>query len=133
MSVVLFEELAAASGKVGRVTLNIEATLNSLTLEMVDVLQAQLDAWGDDDSIGAVFIDGAGEKAFCAGGDVQALHSSAVATPGGPCEYGESFFTREYRLNYTLHTYPKPLIDHKEGRQRALDAYNILKQRRDAA
>ncbi|MFK7976192.1 MAG: enoyl-CoA hydratase/isomerase family protein, partial [Halioglobus sp.] len=56
------------------------------------------------------FIEGAGEKAFCAGGDVQALHASAVETPGGPCTYAEDFFAREYRMNYTLHTYPKPLI-----------------------
>jgi len=107
---VLFEEINAAAGKLGRVTLNVEATLNSLTLDMVDLLQQQLDAWRDDESIAAVFIDAAGEKAFCAGGDVQALHASAVATPGGPCEYAETFFTREYRMNYHLHTYPKPLI-----------------------
>jgi len=110
MSVVLFEELAAASGKVGRITLNMEATLNSLTLDMVDLLQAQLDAWADDDSIAAVFIEGAGEKAFCAGGDVHALHASSVGTAGGPCEYAETFFSREYRLDYTLHTYAKPII-----------------------
>ncbi len=107
---VLFEELDAATGKVGRVTLNVEATLNSLTLEMVDLLQAQLDAWAGDESIAAVFIEGAGEKAFCAGGDVQALHRSAVASAGGPCEEAEAFFEREYRMNYTLHTYAKPLI-----------------------
>lgn len=107
---VLFDELAAASGKIGRITLNVEKTLNSLTLEMVDLLQAQLDAWAVDDDIAAVFIDGAGAKAFCAGGDVQALHRSAVEQPGGPCEYAEAFFTREYRMNYTLHTWAKPLI-----------------------
>ena len=107
---VLFAEVAAAERKLGRVTLSVAATLNSLTLEMVDMLQAQLNAWRDDDDIAAIFIEGAGEKAFCAGGDVQALHQSAVATPGGPCEYAESFFTREYRMNYTLHTYPKPVI-----------------------
>ena len=107
---VLFEELPAASGKIGRVTLSVAATLNSLTLEMVDLLQAKLDAWRSDDSIAAIFIEGAGEKAFCAGGDVQALHQSAVATPGGPCDYAENFFAREYRMNYTLHTYRKPLI-----------------------
>jgi enoyl-CoA hydratase/carnithine racemase len=107
---ILFEELPAATGKLGRVTLNIEATLNSLTLEMVDLLQAQLDAWRNDDSIAAIFIEGAGERAFCAGGDVQALHASAIQTPGGPCEYAETFFTREYRMNYSLHTYAKPII-----------------------
>jgi enoyl-CoA hydratase/carnithine racemase len=109
-SPVLFEELAAAGGKVGRITLSVEATLNSLTLEMVDLLQHKLDAWAQDDSIAAVFIEGAGEKAFCAGGDVQALHKSAVEQPGGPCEYAEAFFAREYRMNYTLHTYAKPLV-----------------------
>ncbi len=104
------ELIPAAVGNIGCITLNVESTLNSLTLEMVDLLQAQLDAWSADDSVALVFIDGAGEKAFCAGGDVQALHASAVATPGGPCDYAEAFFSREYRMNYTLHTYPKPLV-----------------------
>ena len=92
---VLFAELPAAAGKVGRITLSVESTLNSLTLEMVDLLQAQLDAWAEDDDIAAVFVEGAGEKAFCAGGDVQALYRSAIETPGGPCEYAEAFFARE--------------------------------------
>lgn len=109
-SPVLVEKLPAASGWIGRLTLNVESTLNSLNLEMVELLQAQLDAWRDDEGIAAVFIDGAGAKAFCAGGDVQALHASAVSRPGGPCDYAEDFFAREYRMNYTLHTYPKPLI-----------------------
>jgi enoyl-CoA hydratase/carnithine racemase len=107
---IIFDELCAGTGKLGRVTLSVAATLNSLTLGMVDLLQAKLDAWSHDDAIAAIFIEGAGEKAFCAGGDVQALHQSAVATPGGPCEYAENFFAREYRMNYTLHTYPKPII-----------------------
>lgn len=109
-SPVVFQELPAGARKLGLVTLSVAATLNSLTLEMVDLLQARLDAWRVDDEIGAVFIEGAGEKAFCAGGDVQALYRSATDTPGGPCDYAESFFAREYRMNYTLHTYPKPLI-----------------------
>ena len=107
---ILFEEVPATSGRVGRVTLNVPGTLNSLTLEMVDLLQARLDAWRDDEAVAVIFIEGAGEKAFCAGGDVLALHQSAVATPGGPCDYAEAFFTREYRMNYTLHTYPKPIV-----------------------
>ena len=107
---VLFEELPAGARKLGRVTLSVAATLNSLTLDMVDLLQEQLDAWRGDRDIAAIFIEGAGQKAFCAGGDVQALHRSATATPGGPCDYAESFFTREYRMNYTLHTYSKPVI-----------------------
>jgi enoyl-CoA hydratase/carnithine racemase len=41
---------------------------------------------------------------------VQALRNSSVETPGGPCDYAEHFFAREYRMNYLLHTYAKPLI-----------------------
>ncbi len=110
-SPVLFKSIATANGKfIGQAVLNVEGTLNSLTLEMVDLLSAQLALWQSDDSIVAVLIRGAGEKALCAGGDVQALHHSAVSRPGGPCEYAETFFEREYRLDYLLHNYLKPTI-----------------------
>lgn len=107
---IKFEELPAKEGRIGRVTLDVPGTLNSLTLEMVDLLQEKLDQWRDDPGLAVVFIEGSGDKAFCAGGDVQALHRSAVETPGGPCDYAERFFAREYRMNYTLHTYPKPVV-----------------------
>lgn len=110
-SPVLFENIATANGKfIGQAILNVEGTLNSLTLEMVDLLLDQLTMWQLDDSIVAILIRGAGEKALCAGGDVQALHHSSVSQPGGPCEYAETFFEREYRLDYLLHKYPKPTI-----------------------
>ncbi len=102
--------LGAGPQQVGHLTLNAPKTLNSLTREMVEVLTDRLTAWRDDNAIAAVVIDGAGEKAFCAGGDVQALRDSSVGTPGGPCDYAENFFAREYRMNYILHTYPKPVI-----------------------
>lgn len=107
---VLVTEQPAASGALGLLTLNAPGSLNALTLTMVDELQAALDRWRDDDAVRAVFIAGAGDRAFCAGGDVQALHASAVKTPGGPCEYAEAFFAREYRMNHTLHSYPKPVV-----------------------
>jgi len=107
---IRFEELPAGAGRLGRVTLDVVATLNSLTLDMVDQLQAQLERWRGDPGLAAIFLEGAGDKAFCAGGDVQALYDSVLAAPGGPCEYAENFFLREYRLDYTLHTYPKPII-----------------------
>lgn len=111
VSPVLFENIATANGKfIGQAILNVEGTLNSLTLEMVDLLLSQLTKWQADDSIVAVLVRGAGEKALCAGGDVQALHQSSVSQPGGPCEYAETFFEREYRLDYLLHQYLKPTI-----------------------
>lgn len=107
---VLVRTQAAASGTLGLLTLNSPGTLNSLTLEMVDLIQGALDTWRDDPAITAIVIDGTGEKAFCAGGDVHALHASSSGTPGGPCEYAETFFAREYRMNYTLHTFEKPIL-----------------------
>ena len=104
------EVLGAGSNRVGRLSLNAPKTLNSLTRDMVETLTDRLMAWRDDNSIAAIVIDGAGEKAFCAGGDVQALRDSSVGTPGGPCEYAENFFAREYRMNYILHTFPKPVV-----------------------
>lgn len=108
---VLFDKLALAGDKqIGVVTLNSEKTLNSLNLEMVDLMLDQLQQWQQDDSIAAVFFQAAGEKAFCAGGDVQALYKSSIEQPGGPCDYAEAFFEREYRLDYLIHTYTKPTI-----------------------
>ncbi|MGI9294200.1 MAG: enoyl-CoA hydratase/isomerase family protein, partial [Pseudomonadales bacterium] len=108
---VLFEKLPGVAEKhIGLVTLNVPATLNSLTLEMVDLIQAKLEQWQNDDSVVCVLFCGNGEKAFCAGGDVQALRRSSVENPGGPCEYAETFFAREYRLDYLIHTFKKPTI-----------------------
>lgn len=107
--------IGGGSHQVGRLTLNAPKTLNSLTLDMVEIIAEHLEAWRDDDRIAAIIIDADGEKAFCAGGDVQALRNSSLATPGGPCIEGESFFAREYRMNYMLHTYPKPIIGWGHG------------------
>ncbi|MBY4675051.1 enoyl-CoA hydratase/isomerase family protein [Marinobacterium arenosum] len=109
MSCVLFNEFPTRDGKkVVEVSLNAERTLNALTLEMIDLIQPKLDAWKDDDSVVAVILDSAGEKAFCAGGDVVNLYKSMVGE--GDANFPEDFFTREYILDHCIHTYPKPII-----------------------
>ncbi|MGI9276086.1 MAG: enoyl-CoA hydratase/isomerase family protein [Endozoicomonas sp.] len=108
---VLFEERATSGGQlIGLATLNSEKTLNSLTLEMVELLLGRLNQWQRDERVVSVLIRAAGEKAFCAGGDVQALYHSARENPGGPCDHAERFFEQEYRLDYLLHNYSKPVI-----------------------
>lgn len=115
-AVVLFSEIESVNSlKIGTAVLNIPKTLNSLTTECVDLLLAQLDLWAQDDSIACIWIEGSGEKAFCAGGDVQMLAASSRATPGGPCVEAENFFAREYRMNYRLHSYSKPVIVWGDG------------------
>jgi len=108
---VLFEKHESGAGKhIGIVTLNSEKTLNALTTNMVQLLSEKLHQWKSDAGIACVFIQGAGPKALCAGGDVQQLYRSAVEQPGGPCVDAEEFFALEYRMNYLLHTYPKPIV-----------------------
>ncbi len=109
MSVVLFNEYPTQDGrKVGEILLNSERSLNALQLEMVDLIQQQLDAWKDDDRIVAVVMDSVGEKAFCAGGDIVSLYHELNV--GNTETLPLAFFGREYRLDYTIHTYPKPMI-----------------------
>lgn len=108
---VLFSEVPSSSSqKIALITLNAEKTLNALTLDMVDLLNDRLRKWQTDPRISCVFIQGAGAKALCAGGDIQRLYQSAIERPGGPCEYAETFFLHEYRLDYLLHTYKKPIV-----------------------
>lgn len=109
---VLFETLPTASGhRFGRATLNAPASLNALSLPMVDLLHQQLRAWADDPGIAGVVLDAAGDKAFCAGGDVVGLSNAIRALPAGqvPPE-AAAFFEREYRLDHAIHTYPKPIV-----------------------
>lgn len=109
---VIFSTFSTASGHLfGHAVLNNPAALNALTLPMIDLLDPQLKAWAEDDSIAGVVLSAAGEKAFCAGGDVVSLHhaSKRVAAGEVPPE-AEAFFEREYRLDYRIHTYPKPIL-----------------------
>ena len=77
---------------------------------MVELMLVKLREWRDRSDIACVFIHGAGQKALCAGGDVQALYKSSIEQPGGPCEYAEAFFEQEYRVDYLLHQFDKPVI-----------------------
>lgn len=115
--VVLFDERAAGNGRrIGIATLNSPKTLNGLSLEMARLLDAQLVAWADDDAIALVVLQGAGEKAFCAGGDLHALHASMVAHRAAGTDdvrdnaYAAEFFEVEYRLDHRIHTYAKPVL-----------------------
>ncbi len=109
---VLLREIDAAGGmKIGHATLNSEKAINSLTLDMVRALDAALKAWATDPTIACVVLDGAGEKGFCAGGDVRFLRDAALAHRGaGPNPQAEAFFSEEYRLDHRIHTYAKPIL-----------------------
>lgn len=115
--VVLFEEREAANGKrVCIATLNSPRTLNGLSLAMAELLDAKLIKWANDDTIAMVVLQGAGEKAFCAGGDLHGLYEGMqVDNPrdGGAIRadsHAGRFFECEYRLDHRIHTWPKPVL-----------------------
>jgi enoyl-CoA hydratase/carnithine racemase len=111
---VIFDELDAGAGKrIGRATLNAPKALNSLSMAMIEQLQPKLAEWDADDNLVAIIIDGAGDKAFCAGGDIIQLYKG-MSGEGDP-DYPPRFFTEEYRLDYQIHTLKTPCITWGDG------------------
>ena len=94
------------AGALGRVILNRPKALNALTLDMVRRLDARLIEWAADDGIAAVVIEGAGERAFCAGGDIRALYQAMRDGSDLTAE----FYRAEYTNNHRVFTFPKPYI-----------------------
>lgn len=104
--------IIAVEGTTGRFTLNRPDSLNALTHEMAQAMEDALNAWKDDDAITQVMIDAAGDKAFCAGGDIQHLYQQGRA---GNFKFGQDFWRDEYRLNQLIAQYPKPYIVFMQG------------------
>lgn len=103
--------LVVVEGRAGRVTLNRPAALNSLTVDMIRLINRALDAWAGDATVELVIIDGAGERGLSAGGDIRALRESAL-TDGVAAR---AFWREEYRLNARIARYPKPIVALMDG------------------
>lgn len=104
-------------GALGIVRLDRPKALNALSLPMIEAMTPALDAFADDPDIGAVLIEGAGEKAFCAGGDVRLLYDEgqAAGMAVAPDSLRARFFRAEYTLNHRIHTFPKPVVAIMDG------------------
>lgn len=103
--------LFSVEGGLARIVLNRPAALNALTLDMVHALDAKLEAWAGDDAVKAVIVEGAGGKAFCAGGDIQKLYETGKA--GDP--YARRFFFDEYKMNRRIFRFAKPYVAYLDG------------------
>ena len=79
---------------------------------MIRLLRPQLAAWAADPAIKAVMIEGAGDKAFCAGGDVVAIYHAIREErgSGAPSPLTRDFFFEEYQLNAAIARFPKPYV-----------------------
>ncbi len=94
-------------GSLGLLTLDRPEALGALTHGMIKALASQLEAWAVDDTVKTVAIRGAGERAFCAGGDIRAVAQAVMA---GSSHEGADLLRDEYRMNALIGAYPKPYI-----------------------
>ena len=117
---VLFEE----NSGLGLITLNRPGVLNALSTEMCAAIDKQLAAWEKDTTIKAVIIKAAGDKAFCAGGDVRTIveqgHENNLAA--------KYFFATEYKMNARIFHFPKPFVALLDHGRRCWRLYSWLTQ-----
>jgi enoyl-CoA hydratase/carnithine racemase len=91
------------------ITINRPQALNALTLANYRRIDPALRAWAADPSVHAVVVRGAGDRAFCAGGDVRAVYEAGRGISGDP-NLTAIFFREEYELIRRIHYFPKPYI-----------------------
>ncbi len=103
--------LVRRSGALGRITLNRPKAINALTLEMVRQIHVALDEFEADAEIEVVLLDGAGDRGFCAGGDIVALHDDVKSGSDEP----RIFWSEEYVLDARIARYPKPVVAIMDG------------------
>ena len=103
------EVILEERGRVGLITLNKPQALNALSLAMIEAMEPRLHAWAKDDAIAAVVIQGAGDRAFCAGGDIRDLYEKRGS------DFGPRYYGAEYAQNVTIFNYPKPYIALMDG------------------
>ncbi len=105
------EVIVARGGALGRLTLNRPEALGALTTGMCQAMIAALREWRTDPAVKAVLIDHAGDRGFCAGGDIRALTESMA----GDGVAARQFFFTEYQLDHLIFDYPKPVITVMDG------------------
>ena len=99
-------------GCAGRITLNRPDALNAVTYDMCLQIEAALEAWAEEDAVKLLLIDAVGDRAFCAGGDIQEMYDTGTA---GDFDYGRRFWADEYRMNAKMFRFPKPVVTFLQG------------------
>lgn len=105
------EVITRIEGGVGRITLNRPKAIHALNRTMCEAMTAALLDWRADDAVKSVLIDHAGERGFCAGGDIRMIAESGA----GDASEAKGFFDTEYKLNHLLFDYPKPVTALVDG------------------
>ncbi|MFT5510448.1 MAG: enoyl-CoA hydratase, partial [Hyphomicrobiaceae bacterium] len=105
------EIIIRIEGRAGRITLNRPKALNALTYAQVLAMTEALNDWRDNDAVQLIILDGEGDRALCAGGDVLSFYDKR--DDGGV--YAKQFWRDEYELNAAISRYTKPYVALQDG------------------
>ena len=105
------EIIARVENGVGRISLNRPKAIHALNRAMCEAMTEALLAWREDAAVQSVLIDHAGERGFCAGGDIRMIAESGA----GDASEAKAFFLAEYRLNHLMFDYSKPITAIVDG------------------
>ena len=94
--------VAEQRGRVGIITFNRPDRLNAMIPDMGAEIQAQLEEWEKDDSVGAIVLTGAG-RAFCSGADISNFERQLSSPDSGPDDERDMWYL-------TLREMSKPTI-----------------------
>ena len=100
------------NGNAAIITLNRPTNLNALNYEMIISIEECLKNINKNKNIKLVMFKGEGDKAFCAGGDVKSFYEENLTNIN---KLRKNFFYREYKLNYLIKKYKKPIISFVNG------------------
>ena len=138
MSPVIFSEIETKTNKrIALAELNAPQSLNALNMSMFELLHKQLLEWQRNDEIAMVILQGAGDKAFCAGGDVVSLYHALKTERENSTDsqsstvqeiaktiindqtiinsFGYDFFALEYQVDQLIHEFTKPILVWGDG------------------
>ncbi|MFJ6208921.1 enoyl-CoA hydratase/isomerase family protein [Lysinibacillus sp. NPDC092081] len=104
---------SVSDGGAAIITLNRPQALNSLSTEMLKPIGEKLKEWEANDQIHLIILRGAGEKGFCAGGDIKTLYKARSSQEA--FKNAEVFFEEEYQVDIAIYHYPKPIIACLDG------------------
>jgi enoyl-CoA hydratase/carnithine racemase len=99
-------------GPMVTIELNRPHVLNSLNLDMIRMIRDSIEEAQSEAFCKCVMLCGAGEKAFCAGGDIKMVTRSVAE---GDFDAAERFFEEEYALDLLIHQFPKALVVIADG------------------
>ncbi len=102
----------SVNGYTACICLDRPESLNALTFDMINEISLILNSVQNDDKIQIILFKGKGDKAFCAGGDVKKFYDESFTDS---FNLRKNFFYNEYKLNYLIKKYPKPIISLVNG------------------